>query len=136
MGPSETDLHEAETRFQRALSANDIDELDRMLHADVRFTGPDGLTIDKAADLAFHRDQAFTLTTVDELDREAQVIDGVGITRATLHLVGTVGEQEVDMVLAYTRTWLPSENGWLIVAAHGSVAPTRNAGASVNQGPA
>lgn len=124
--PSDTDLHEAESRFQRALSANDIDELDRMLHADVRFTGPDGLTIDKAADMASHRTQAFTWTTVDELDREVQIIDGVGITRATLHLVGTVGEQEVDVVLAYTRTWLPSENGWIIIAAHGGVGATRS----------
>ncbi|MEV4264249.1 nuclear transport factor 2 family protein [Kribbella sp. NPDC049584] len=120
-GLSDSSLHEAETRFQQALLANDIAALDRMLHADVRFTGPDGSTIDKAADMASHRSQAFTLTAVDELHREVQIIDGVGITRATLHLVGAAGEHELDMVLAYTRTWLPSEDGWRIIAAHGGI---------------
>jgi hypothetical protein len=118
-------LHEAETRFQHALLTNDVAALDQFLHDDVRFTGPDGLTIDKATDMAAHRSQAFTLTVVDELDREVQVIDGVGITRTTLRLVGSAGEQQLDMVLAYTRTWLPSRNGWLVVAAHGGAGASR-----------
>jgi Domain of unknown function (DUF4440) len=123
---TEATLHEAETRFQQALLVNDVTALERFLHEEVRFTGPDGLTIDKAADMAAHRSQAFTLTVVDELDRDVQVIGGVGITRATLHLLGATGEQEFDVVLAYTRTRIPSEHGWLVVAAHGGAGtPTQ-----------
>lgn len=119
---TESTLHQAETRFQHALLTNDVVALDQVLHDDVRFTGPDGVTIDKAADLAAHRSHAFTLRSVDELDREVQVIDGFGITRSTLHLVGSAGEQALDLVIAYTRAWIPSEAGWLIVAAHGGAA--------------
>jgi hypothetical protein len=122
MDPSnftETTLHQAETRFQRALLLNDVKVLDHILHEDVRFTGPDGSTINKSTDIAAHRAQTFGLTAVNEMAREAQVIDGVGITRTTLHLIGASGEQELDMILAYTRVWSPSENGWLIIAAHG-----------------
>jgi hypothetical protein len=116
---TESSLDEAETRFQQALLANDVAALDLVLHAEVRFTGPDGVTIDKAADLAAHRAGAFAFTSVAELIRDVQVINGIGITRCTLHLVGNIGETPLDAVVAYTRTWAPSATGWLIVAAHG-----------------
>jgi Domain of unknown function (DUF4440) len=115
-------LDQAETDFQRALLTNDVAALDQVLHEDVHFIGPDGATIDKATDLEGHRSEAFTLTAVDELDRQVQVIEGVGITRTTLHLLGATREQQaVDVVLAYTRTWVPSTRGWLIISAHGSL---------------
>jgi len=58
--------------------------------------------------------------SADQLERDTQVIDGVGITRAELRLVGTVAGAPVDVTLVYTRTWLSTPAGWLIVAAHGS----------------
>ncbi|MBF8186209.1 nuclear transport factor 2 family protein [Nonomuraea sp. K274] len=119
----ETTLDDAESRFQAALLANDVAALDGFLHDDVRFTGPDGSTIDKAEDMAAHRAGALVLATVAELKREVQVIDGVGITRALLHLVGTAGDDKIDLTLAYTRTWVPSPAGWVVAAAHGSPAP-------------
>jgi Domain of unknown function (DUF4440) len=118
---TEVTLDQAETDFQRALLTNDVAALDQVLHEDVHFIGPDGATIDKATDLEAHRSEAFTLTAVDELDRQVQVIEGVGITRTTLHLLGATRDQRaVDVVLAYTRTWVPSTHGWLIISAHGS----------------
>ncbi len=130
-----TTLHDAESRFQAALLANDVAALDGFLHDHVRFTGPDGSTIDKAADMAMHRSQALLLTTVDEVNREVQIIDRVGITRALLHLVGTVGDDEIDVTLAYTRTWVPSPTGWVVAAAHGSPAAAAHNFHAVCHGP-
>jgi len=113
-------LNDAETRFQTALLDNDVSALDAVLHAEVRFTGPDGSTIDKAADLAAHRTRTLVLTEVGEVSREVQVIDGIGVTRAILHLVGTLADDKVEATMAYTRTWVPSADGWVIAAAHGS----------------
>lgn len=122
---TEATLSDAETTFQKALSSNDIEVLDQLLHEAVRFIGPDGRTIDKAADIASHRAEEFVLSEVEELERDVQLIDGVGVTRATLHLVGTAGEQPLDVLIAYTRTWVSSTNGWQIIAAHGSVVEAR-----------
>lgn len=116
-----TTLNDAESRFQTALLDNDVAALDAFLHEEVRFTGPDGATIDKAADMAAHRARTLVLTEVGEVGREVQVIDGIGVTRAVLHLVGTVGDDKLDATVAYTRTWVPSANGWVIAAAHGSL---------------
>jgi len=114
-------LDAAETALQRALLANDVAALDDMLHDQVRFIGPDGLTINKQQDMDAHRRGELVFSAVDQLERDTQVIDGVGITRAELRLVGTVGGAPVDVTLVYTRTWLPTPVGWLIVAAHGSL---------------
>lgn len=115
-----TTLNDAESRFQTALLDNDVSALDAFLHEEVRFTGPDGSTIDKAADLAAHRARTLLLTEVGEVSREVQVIDGIGVTRAILRLVGTLAEDKVEATVAYTRTWVPSADGWVIAAAHGS----------------
>lgn len=113
-------LDAAETAFQHALLTNDVAALDAVLHEQVRFIGPDGVTINKQQDIDAHRRGDLVFSTVDQLERDTQVIDGVGITRAALHLVATVGGEPVDLTLIYTRTWLPTPAGWRIVAAHGS----------------
>lgn len=116
-------LGAAETAFQHALLTNDVATLDGLLHDQVRFIGPDGVTINKQQDIDAHRRGELVFSAVDEVERDTQVIDGVGITRAELRLVGTVAGDHVDVTLVYTRTWLPTPAGWLIVAAHGSVKP-------------
>jgi len=113
-------LDAAETVFQHALLTNDVAALDDMLHEQVRFIGPDGVTINKQQDIDAHRRGELVFSAVDQVERDTQVIDGVGITRAELRLVGTVAGDPVDVILVYTRTWLPTPAGWLIVAAHGS----------------
>ncbi|WP_285664718.1 nuclear transport factor 2 family protein [Actinorhabdospora filicis] len=119
-----TTLNEAENRFQAAMLDNDVSALDAFLHDEVRFTGPDGSTIDKAADLAVHRSRTLLLSEIDELGREVQVIGGIGVTRVTLRVVGTLAGDKIEATMAYTRTWIPADNGWVIAAAHGSlVAP-------------
>jgi ketosteroid isomerase-like protein len=116
-------LSAAESRFQDALRRNDVEELDGLLHDDVRFLGPDGLTIDKATDMAAHRSGAFVFHTVHELERDVQMFGSAGITRVTLHLAGKVDGEPLDARLAYTRTWQKEGAAWTIVAAHGSVVP-------------
>jgi ketosteroid isomerase-like protein len=116
-------LDASESRFLDALRRNDLDELDGLLHERVRFVGPDGVTIDKAADMAAHRSGFLAFTAVHELQRDVQVFGSVGITRVRLRLEGTVGGEPLDAQLAYTRTWHKAGAEWIIIAAHGSAVP-------------
>ena len=120
MASDPASLDAAETAFQHALLTNNVAALDDMLHDQVRFIGPDGVTINKQQDIDAHRRGELVFSTVNQLERHIQVIEGVGITRAELRLVGTVAGDSIDVILVYTRTWLPTPAGWLIVAAHGS----------------
>lgn len=120
---AERSLDDAESEFLRAFRTNDIDALDAILHPDVRFVGPDGSVMDKNADMASHRAGELEIEAVDELDRQVQVIAGIGITRLKLHIIARVGETPLDAVLMYTRTWLEQDGRWSIVAAQGSIVP-------------
>ncbi|MDP9220709.1 MAG: nuclear transport factor 2 family protein, partial [Actinomycetota bacterium] len=52
--PDISALRAAELRLQHAQLTSDGAELDRLLHPDLTFVGPDGAMSDKAADLEAH----------------------------------------------------------------------------------
>ena len=112
------ELRAAEARLQRAQLSSDVEELDRLLHPDLTFVGPDGGLSDKATDLAVHRSGAMALELLEPEDLVAQVIDGVGVTVLTAHLKGSYEGQAFDGRMRYTRTWANDGEGWRIVAAH------------------
>lgn len=114
-------LHEAESAFQVAFRTGDVVALEELLHPDVRYVGPDGIPVDRAADLAARRSGVLVLDEVVELDREVQVFGPVGVSRVLLHLVGSVSDQPIDATLIYTRTWQWVEGRWIVVAAHASL---------------
>ncbi|HEY0217173.1 MAG TPA: nuclear transport factor 2 family protein [Cellulomonas sp.] len=119
-----TSLLDAEHTLQDALRTRDVATLDALLDDRVRYVGPDGGTMDKAADLEAHRSGALRLDRVEELEVEAQVFDGAGITRVVLALSGEDRGIGFEATMTYTRTWcrsVDSPTGWVVVAAHASV---------------
>ena len=114
-------LRTAELRLQQAQLTSDVAELDRLLHPDLTFVGPDGALSDKAADLSVHRSGAMSLTALDPEDLIVHTIDGVGVTVLTARLTGVHDGQPFDARMRYTRSWAHGPGGWRIVAAQGSV---------------
>lgn len=113
-----TSLDAAESRFQSAQIEHDLDELDALLHDELRFTGPDGAIGGKDDDLAAHRAGVYDWDAVEQIGREVQILEGVGITRASMSFRGRVAGQPFSGLLSYTRTWAWTAEGWRIVAAH------------------
>jgi ketosteroid isomerase-like protein len=110
-----------ERALQTAMRASDVDELDRLLHPDLLAVGPDGRLVDKAADLAAHRAGVFTISELAEEDLQVRVAGGTAVTFVVLRIRGTIGDDEVDGTLRYTRTWVHDDAGWRVLAAH--IAP-------------
>lgn len=123
ISPDES-LQDAESAFQKAFLKGDVAALEAILHPDVRYVGPDGVTVDRKADLDARRSGVLVLDDVDELNRQVQVFGSVGVTRVILHLVGSVAGEPIDASLVYTRTWQHTDDGWVVVAAHASLAST------------
>lgn len=116
------ELEFAEDRLQQALRDSDVVTLDQLLDPDVVFVGPDGLEVDKQADLDSHRSGFLQLTQVTELRRSTRQFDNAGTTRVTLHLQGTIGGEPLDANLIYTRTWHFSNGTWQVMQAQGAIA--------------
>jgi hypothetical protein len=118
-------LNAAETELQVAVRDRDTSTLEALLHDEVRFTGPDGTVIDKETDLASHREGNLQIVGLDEVSRETQLFGDTGITRVVIDLAASAGDQEVSARLAYTRAWRFGDDGWQVIAAHGTAIPVR-----------
>lgn len=117
-------LEAAELRFQQAHLASDVAELDRLLHPDLTFVGPDGELSDKDADLAAHRSGIMRIDRLETEDLIVRVADGVGVTVLTARLEGEYGGRAFSFRMRYTRCWARGSDGWRIVAAHaGTLEP-------------
>jgi hypothetical protein len=114
----EVSLRAAEDALQRAQLTSDADALDRLLHPDLTFVGPDGALTGKADDLEVHRTGAIRIDRSEPEDLVVRINDGVGVTVLTARLKGSYEGQEFDGRMRYTRTWaLSEEHGWRVVAA-------------------
>lgn len=114
----EANLRAAEEALQRAQLTSDVDALDRLLHPDLTFVGPDGALTGKADDLEVHRSGAIRIDRSEPEDLVVRINDGVGVTVLTARLKGSYEGQEFDGRMRYTRTWAHSgDSGWRVVAA-------------------
>ena len=113
-------LAAAELRLQAAMVASDLDELDALLDDEVVYTGPDGVPLDKAADLGAHRSGVLDVQAFEVGTTSARVIGDTGLTFVEAALRGTAGGQPFSARMRYTRTWVRHDGVWRVVAAHGS----------------
>ncbi|MEV4113281.1 nuclear transport factor 2 family protein [Nonomuraea sp. NPDC049695] len=120
------ELRQAEDRLQAAQLAGDVEELDRLLHEQLVFTGPpDGLCHPgaKELDLHNHRSRTQIMTKVAQEDLTVLVAGDTGVTCFLGTLEGTFAGTPFAGRMAYTRTWTHTdEHGWRVLAAHSSPA--------------
>jgi hypothetical protein len=119
----ETDtLLAAERRLQAAQLAADADALDELIDDRLVFTGPDGVLYSKQDDLDLQRSGDQRLTEVTEEELTALVVGDTGVTWFLGRLAGRFKGEEFTARVRYTRTWVNTERGWRLLAAHVSPA--------------
>jgi 1-carboxybiuret hydrolase subunit AtzH-like protein len=114
------EVREAHDRYEAALSRNDLDTLDALFWKDgktIRF-GPNGTLIGHASISAFRRGRS---------SRESRrVVLAQYITTFGLDFAVTNQETRDDdsgELIRQSQTWVRTEHGWRIVAAHVSTCP-------------
>ena len=123
-------LRAAERRLQQAQLASDVAALDELIDERLVFTGPDGRHYTKQDDLRVHRSGHQSMTRVDEEDLAVLVVGDTGVTWFLGTLEGTVAGEHFRARVRYTRTWIRTETGWRLIAAHVSAADDGTAAAS------
>ncbi|MFL6100563.1 MAG: nuclear transport factor 2 family protein [Actinomycetales bacterium] len=120
----EPSLRAAEDALQCAQLTSDLAELDRLLHPDLTFVGPDGALTGKAEDLEVHRTGTMRLELSEPEELLVRINDGVGVTVLTARLKGSYLGQDFDRRMRYTRTWAHgADTGWRVVAAQAAFLP-------------
>lgn len=113
-------LRTAEVRLQEAQLGSRVDALDRLLHPDLLFVGPDGDVCTKTDDLDWHRTGVLRVHSLEPEDLIVRVIDGVGVTVLTAMMSGELAGTPFSSRMRYTRSWAWSDGRWQIVLAHAS----------------
>lgn len=111
-------LDAAEDRLQAVVAANDADGLAQMLHDHLLATAPDGTFATKADDVAGYASGAFRVSSYAEQRRRSLFHDGTGVTAVRAHIRGRMNDQNFDVVMDYTRTWVHDDGRWQVLAAH------------------
>ena len=93
----------AEAELRSAMLAGDVDALDRLLDADLVFTGLDGRVIGKAADLDAHRTGRLRLSRLDPSERHVVRCGPTVVVSVRVDLAGTYDGEPTGGAYRYTR---------------------------------
>jgi Domain of unknown function (DUF4440) len=116
-----------EINLLEAMRTSNVELLDKLLHDDLLFNGPDGQTATKAMDLTNYRSGNINLHKVKSSDRMLSVIGDAAVVAVTVEIEGNYLGQEIKGKFRYIRVWKLFESNWKVIA--GSVV-TLNTGIS------
>jgi hypothetical protein len=121
-----TGLDRAEDRLQASVATNDVDGLAQLLHEHLLATAPDGSLVGKQADVDGYASGSFRVSSYTELRRRSLLHNETGVTAVRAHIRGRMHDQDFDVVMDYTRTWVHDDGRWQVLAAH--LSPVAQAG--------
>ena len=126
MESAKTQVRKAEDDLRAAMIASDVETLERLLHDDLVFSGPDGTVIGKTDDLRAHAARRLQLTELrfDELEIACDESRAEVQVRATL--TGTFDGAVCDGRYQYRRTWCKGASGWQVIAGSVRAEPEQS----------
>lgn len=108
-----------EQKLFAAIKSSDIPVLEELLHDNLVFTIPTGLTISKAIDIENYRAGKIKVNDITIGDRVVGVVGSVASVAVTVHLKATNEGQNIDGTYRYLRVWKFMNGSWQIIAGSG-----------------
>jgi uncharacterized protein DUF4440 len=121
-----TQVIASEKSLLHAMKTNNVELLDKLLHDELLFNGPNGETATKAADLTNYRSGNINLHAVDSSDQLLSVIGDDVVVAVTVEIKGNYLGQELDGKFRYLRVWKLFDRDWKVIA--GSVVTLSSGG--------
>ncbi len=119
MQTTENQIIVLEDRLLAAMKASEITVLEELLHTDLVFNTPTGVTISKATDIENYRAGKMIVNDISIADRFIKVVDRVASVAVTVHLKANYGEHNIDGTYRYLRVWKFVNGSWKIIAGSG-----------------
>ena len=111
----EAEIVAREDALLRAITTNDVAQLDDLLHDDLLFNGPDGQTGTKAQDLANYRSGGIQLRRAEASERPIRAIGDDAVVAVTVTLEGSYLGLQVDGRYRYLRVWQRTGGTWRVI---------------------
>jgi ketosteroid isomerase-like protein len=119
-GDPDAEIVALESRLRAAQLSADVSALDRLIHDDLLFTGPDGRLGTKAQDLEAHSSGVVRFRTHEPRElRIRRVGKDVAVVALLAWLVVEVAGTLTEGNYRYTRVWARDKDGqWRVVGGH------------------
>lgn len=105
-----------EERLLEAIKTGNIAVLEELLHDDLVFNIPTGLTISKAMDIENYRAGKMIVHDIAIADRIIKIVGDLDTVVVTMYLKAKYGEQNIDGTYRYLRVWKFLKGSWKIIA--------------------
>ena len=107
---------ECEEKLLNAMIESNLTVLDELLHENLLFNIPNGVTVTKKMDLDNYRSGNMCIKSILSSDQIIQLIDDTAIVAVNLTLKGKFNQQSLDGHYRYLRVWKLFNTSWKIIA--------------------
>ncbi len=124
-GEPDDDIVALESQLRAAQLSADVSTLDRLIHDDLLFTGPDGRLSTKAQDLEAHSSGLVRFRSHEPRElRIRRVGKNVAVVALLAWLVVEINGTSTEGNYRYTRVWArDKDKQWKVVGGHVSEIP-------------
>jgi hypothetical protein len=109
------EIENLEAELAQAMLENDITMLDRLLSEDLIFSGPDGVIVSKAQDLALHQSGEIVFKTYEIGELLVQAYEPMVIAHVKVKLAGNFKGEDFAGDFRYLRIYLKQNEQWKII---------------------
>ncbi|MDG1197022.1 MAG: nuclear transport factor 2 family protein [Actinomycetota bacterium] len=114
-----------EERRWQAMIDKDIDVLNALLHAQMRYTHSNASVDTKDSYITAIKNKVFDYRNVETKDTEIQLIgeNDLGLVNGQALISVLAGGRELTLDCRYTCLWKHTDNGWQFLAWHNTPLP-------------
>ena len=99
-----------------AMKNSDIDKLDELIHPDLIFNIPNGLTTTKMMDIEAYRSGNMSIQTIESENELINIIGDTVIVSVVIKMKGNFNNQSFNGKFRFLRVWKKINNQWKIIA--------------------
>ncbi|MEH3115632.1 nuclear transport factor 2 family protein [Pedobacter terrae] len=105
-----------ESRLLTAIQTGDVEDLNMLLHDDLLFNFPNGVTITKAVDLETYTSGNLVVNSIFPSEQQINVINDTAVVSVKIELNAIYHAQSVEGIFRYLRVWKWFDQEWKVIA--------------------
>lgn len=105
-----------EDRLLTAIQNGDIENLDLLLHEDLLFNLPNGVTITKAMDMETYTSGNLVVHAILSSEQQINLIKDTAVVSVKIELKAVYTSQSIEGIFRYLRVWKLFDQEWKVIA--------------------
>ncbi|TBO40211.1 nuclear transport factor 2 family protein [Pedobacter kyonggii] len=105
-----------EDRLLTAIQHGDIEDLDLLLHEDLLFNLPNGVTITKAMDMETYTSGNLIVNSILPTEQQINLINDIAVVSVKIELKAVYNSQSIEGIFRYLRVWKLFDQEWKVIA--------------------